>query len=114
MIKNGSSHLSLRSASRFALLMGTAANTPRSSGYVRLDESTATDAMEYYLSHRASDPWEHTQLANTGCQCGIRSTLSQRHVYGMHTELLLEVEIKFTIVPSLRSGFSARVRMTIK
>ena len=94
MITNDLGHLPRRSGSRFALAMGTAANTPQSSGFVRLDELTITDArVEHYLGHRVSDPWEHTQLVNTGCQRGIRSTLSQRHMHGMHTELLLEIEI---------------------
>jgi len=95
----------------FTLLMGAAANTPRSSGQVRLGESTAADARaEYYLGHRVCDPWEHAQLVNAGYQRGIRSTLSQRRVYGIHAELLLEIEIKFTIVPSLRNGFRACVK----
>jgi hypothetical protein len=78
-------------------------------------KSTATDVgVKYYLGHRVGDPWEHTQLANTGCQRGIRSDLSQVRAYGMHTELLLEVVIKFTIVPSLINGFRVRVKVTVE
>ena len=68
-----------------------------------------TPCLPLVMARHASYLWEYTQLANTGCQRGIRSTLSQRPVYRTHTELLPKIEIKFAIVPSLRN-ISAPVR----
>ena len=100
-----------RSALRFALFVGTSANAPESSGRPRFSESIVADArVQEYLSHRTRNPWDRTPVVNAGCQCGVRFTLSQKLVHGMNTELLLEVEIKFAIVPSLIERISATVR----
>ena len=100
-----------RSASRSALFMGTGTSDPESSECPRFSESIVADArVQKYLGHRARNPRDRTPVVNTGCQCGVRFTLSQKLVHGMDTELLLEVEIKFAIVPSLIERISATVR----
>ena len=99
-----------RSSSRFALFMGTGANTPESSGHPRFSELIFDAGVWKYLGHRTRNSWDHTPVANDGCQRGVRFTLSQKLVHGIDAELFLEVEIKFTIVPSLRERISATVR----
>ena len=92
-----------RSASRSALFMGTGTSDPESSECPRFSESIVADArVQKYLGHRARNPLEHTLVMDTGCQRCIRFSLSKKLVHRTNTELLLEVKVKFTVVPSLR------------
>jgi len=91
--------------------MGTGANAPESSGCPRFSESiVAGVGVQKYLGHQARNPWDRTLVVDTGCQCGVRFTLSQKPVHAMDAELLLEVEIEFAIVPSLREWISVTVQ----
>lgn len=103
MIKDGSCYPPRQGASRFALPVESAGDTPESSEHVQSGESTTVSVkVRQYLNHRIRNPWEHALVVNAGRERCVSFTLPQSPMYCADAEFLLEVKIKFTIVPSLR------------